>query len=163
MAEHTNIKAHLERVEAFGHVRSWHDTTAAEIGAFVGILLYMGLLPRPRIADYWNYDSNRPIHLMIINCMSSKRWEQIKRYLKMSYPIDDQMIDTTGPHWWKKLEPLVTGFRQASKKYWTPGSHVSVDEQLVGYRGRSAHAMQLACKAAGVGFKSTVSVKTTIL
>lgn len=153
MAKHTNIKANLERSKATHHQRPWKDTTSTEIGAFIGILLYMGISSLPRTRDFWNHDLNRPIHLMIINCMNCQRWAQIKRYLKISNPIEDEKIDTRGPDWWKKLDPLVTEFRSASKRYWTPGSHVSVDEQLVGFRGRCAHTMQLACKAAGVGFK----------
>lgn len=153
MSKHTNLKASLERAEAFGHIRKWTDTTSAEIGAFIGILLYMGISSMPRITDYWNLDPKRAIHALIINCMSCTRWEQIKRYLKISNPVDDEKLDTRGPHWWKKLEPLVTDFRNASKSLWAPGSHLSVDEQLSGFRGRCVHTMQLACKAVGVGFK----------
>ena len=152
-ANHTNIKASLERVKVSKHQRPWHEITAAEIGAFIGILLYMGIAVMPRTRDYWSVDSNRAIHGLIINCLSRVRWEQIKRFLKISNPLDDAKIDTRGPDWWKKLDPLVTEFRKASKRWWIPGSHVSVDEQLIGFRGRSCHVMQLACKTAGVGFK----------
>ena len=63
------------------------------------------------------------------------------RFLKISNPDEDEIIDTRGPDWWKKLEPLATDFRKVSKKYWIPGSHVSVEEQLILFRGRSCHTM----------------------
>ena len=113
----------------------------------------MGLALMPRSTDYWNTTSNFAIHEMISQAMRLKGWEQIKRLLKISNPYEDEKIDTRGPDWWKKLEPLATNFRTASKKYWIPGSHLSVDEQLILFRGRSCHTMQIATKAASVGFK----------
>jgi hypothetical protein len=155
MAKNTNLKASkrndLNNVKP--RQRVWHDTSASEVGAFLGILLYMGYTLMPRIADYWNIDPKFAIHETVIQSMSIVRWEQIKRFLKISNPSDDEKIDTRGPDWWKKLEPLATSFRKASKKYWIPGSHLSVDEQLILFRGRSCHTMQIATKAAGVGFK----------
>ena len=114
----------------------------------------MGYTLMPRLTDYWNTSPKFAIHDMVIQAMSLRRWEQLKRFLKISNPDDDEIIDSRGPDWWKKLEPLATDFRKASKKYWIPGSHVSVDEQLILFRGRSCHTMQIATKAAGVGFKS---------
>ena len=105
----------------------------------------------PRISDYWTTNSVNPIHTLVSNHMSRSYWEQIKRYLKIPNP--NETFDTQGPDWWKKLEPLVIEFRKASQKYWIPGSHVSVDEQLILFKGRSCHTMQIASKAAGIGFK----------
>ena len=153
IANNTNLKANLERIQDFKQQRSWHKITAAEIGAFLGILLYISYTFVPRTRDYWNIEPNRAVYSLIINCMSAARWHQIKRFLKISAPIVNQKLDTRGPDWWKKLEPLATEFRIASKKWWIPGSHVSVHEQLVKFKGRSCHIMQIASKAAGVGFK----------
>lgn len=153
ISNHINLKAELERDKKDRRQRTWHATTASEIRAFIGVLLYMGVAFMPRVPDYWNVDPKRSIHGLILNSLSCKRWEQIKRYLKIFRPSDDEKLDTRGSDWWKKLEPLITEFRKASKKWWIPGSHVSIDEQLIMFRGRSMHAMQLACKAAGVDFK----------
>ena len=144
----------MKRSEATDRQRAWTPATGPEIGAFFGILRYMGYARMPRVVDYWTINPLRPIHGMVLNCMSRIRWQQIKRYLKISHPIEmDQNLDSRGSDWWKKLDPLMTEFRNASKKYWILGSHVSVDEQLIGFKGRCIHAMQLACKAAGRGFK----------
>ena len=113
----------------------------------------------PRTTDYWITDPKFAIHELVFQSMARCRWQQLKRFLKISNPDDDETIDTRGPDWWKKLEPLATNFLMASKKYWMPGSHLSIDEQLILFRGRSCHTMQIATKAAGVGFKSTVYVK----
>ena len=99
ISDHTNLKARLERVEESKQQRSWHATTASEIGAFIGVLLYMGVAAMPRVPDYWNIDSKRPIHGLILGSLSRIRWEQIKRYLKISNPSDDENFDTRGPDW----------------------------------------------------------------
>ena len=99
ISDHTNLKARLERVEESKQQRSWHATTASEIGAFIGVLLYMGVAAMPRVPDYWNIDSKRPIHGLILGSLSRIRWEQIKRSLKISNPSDDENFDTRGPDW----------------------------------------------------------------
>jgi hypothetical protein len=56
--------------------------------------------------------------------------------------------------WWmKKLKSLITDFRTISKKFWTSDYHVLIDEQLIEYRERSIHTMQLVFKATEVSFK----------
>ena len=153
IAKNTNLK--VKKKYALNDIkrRQWHDTSSSEVGAFLGILLYMGYTLMPRLTDYWNTSPKFAIHDMVIQAMSLRRWEQLKRVLKISNPDENEIIDTRGPDWWKKLEPLATDFRKALKKYWIPGSYVSVDEQLILFRGRSCHTMQIATKAAGVGFK----------
>ena len=153
IAKNTNLKASKEYSRTTKYQRLWHDTVASEIGAFVGILLYMGYAQMPRITDYWNTNPQLAIHEMVIQAMGLKRWEQLKRFFKVSNLYEDEKIDTRGSDWWKKLEPLATNFRKASRKYWIPGSHLSVDEQLILFKGRSCHTMQIPTKAAGVGFK----------
>lgn len=56
----------------------------------------MGLFVMHRAFDYWNFDSKRANHAMIISYMNHKRWEQIKRYLKIYNPINDEKVDTQG-------------------------------------------------------------------
>jgi chemotaxis regulatin CheY-phosphate phosphatase CheZ len=85
--------------------------------------------------------------------MSHQRWEQMKRYLNISNLINDQNLDTRDSDWLKKLKSLIIDFRNASKNYWIFESHVSIDEQLIQFRERFAHAIMFTCKAAEVSFK----------
>ncbi len=106
-----------------------------------------------RIIDYWITNINHAMHDMIINFMSRTRWEQIKRYLKIFNSLENQKIDTRDSDWWKKLESLTSEFRNVSKTYWLSDSHVSVDEQLLKFKKRSCHTMQIVSKAISVRFK----------
>lgn len=151
IAKHTNVKTDLERIQVSKHQRSWTSTGPAEIGAFIAILLYMGYARMPSVQYYWAVDSKNPVHLMIINCMGRVRWQQIKWFLKIS--DHTEQLNSQGPDWWKKLEPLASDFRKAAKKFWISRSHLSIDEQLILFRGRCRHTIQIASKTAGIGFK----------
>ncbi len=83
--------------------------------------------------------------------MAATRWHQIKRYLKVSNPRTD--LDSKGPNWYTKIEPLYTDFVKASIASLKSGRNVSVDEQLILFKGQSRHTMQIGTKAAGVSFK----------
>ncbi|KAF7501968.1 hypothetical protein GJ744_006158, partial [Endocarpon pusillum] len=56
--------------------------------------------------------------------------------------------------WYKKVEPLATRFRNATtpQVYELP-QNLSIDEQLVKFKGRSKHTIQMNSKAAGQGYK----------
>ena len=90
---------------------------------------------------------NLPIHSVI----SLVRWQQIKRYLKISDPRSER--DSKGPDWYAKVEPIYSDFLKASQRYYLPGRDVSIDEQLVLFKGRSRHSMLIPSKQAGKGLK----------
>lgn len=97
IAENTNLKAKRENARNDTKRLTWHDTSSSEIEAFLGILLYMGYTLMPRVNDYWNTSPKFAVHEMVVQAMSLRRWEQIKRFLKISNP--DEIIDTRGPDW----------------------------------------------------------------
>jgi hypothetical protein len=151
MTNNTIIKIDLKRNEVIHEQRDWHDITAAEMEAFLRILLYMSCVVLSRTRDYWNIiNLNRVIHDLVFSFMSIKRWEQIKRYLKIFNSLENKKIDTREFDWWKKLESLTSEFRTISKTYWLSDNHVSVDEQLVKFKKRNRYIMQLTSKATEV-------------
>lgn len=153
LAEHTNLRADLElrKLPKEERRRPWHDTNEWEIGVFLGLILLMSIDHSPSIKSYWHTSSTKPLYVTIQNAMSINRFQQIKRYFKMTNSNDEP--DSYGPDWWKKLEPLATDIQQASQKYYVPGTHVSIDEQLILFKGRSKHTLKMVAKVAGEGFK----------
>ena len=103
--------------------RSWHDTTGADIGAYIGALMLMGCQPSACIEDYWNQSEDTPVY-SIAETFSRVRFEQISRYFKPSQRDDEN-------EFYHKVEPLSTVFRENSKKLLIPGSTVSIDENLI--------------------------------
>jgi hypothetical protein len=93
------------------------------------------------------------MHDMIINFMICTRWEQIKRYLKIFNLLENQKVDTKDVDWWKKLESMTFEFRKISKTHWLSENHISVNKQLMKFKKRSRHVMQIISKIAEVDFK----------
>ena len=154
IANHTNIKAnnYMEKEKENNH-RVWTDTTDSEIEIFLGILILMGLDHLPATEDYWNQRPDKPVIMPILSAMSLGRFQQIKRFLKINNGQTEPIGLGQGPDWWKKLEPLATDFRKTSLKHCRPGSMISIDEQLVLFKGRSRHTLQITTKSAHKGFK----------
>ncbi len=98
MTNNINIKISLKRSKVTKHVKDWTNNTTSEIETFIEILLYMSIFSMFKVTDYWNFDFNKAIHVLIINCMSCYRWQQIKRFLKIFNFINDQKVDTQDSH-----------------------------------------------------------------
>ena len=135
------------------HTRPWEDTDGAEIGAWIGVRLLMGLERAATYQKYWNTTYTGAIYVAIQGAMTVVRFEQIRRFLKLNDPRSEPQEVGYQKDFWQKIGPFVQGFREASLKYYTPGSHVSIDEFLVKFKGRSRHTMNIAAKAGGKGFK----------
>ena len=56
VAEETNKYAALSQRKAGTVYNNWEDTNAEEIQAYIGILIYMGLVDLPEIEDYFQGD-----------------------------------------------------------------------------------------------------------
>ncbi len=78
ISEFTNTKA--QKTERTAKQRPWIPTSGAEIGVFVGILLFMDLISINRTESYWDTHSDRHGNPEI------SRFDQIKRFLKLSDP-----------------------------------------------------------------------------
>ncbi|KAJ5135615.1 uncharacterized protein N7515_004893 [Penicillium bovifimosum] len=111
----------------------------------------MGAIPLPRVENYWQDDkfqrpSFRP-HMGVV------RFEQIKRYLHISWPTTRDPRRPEDKCWWSKLEPLACAFQRAAGQYYTPGSNVSIDETMVRCFGRSKHTVKMPNKPIKQGYK----------
>ncbi len=153
ISEFTNTKA--QKTERTAKQRWWIPTSGAEIGVFVGILLSMGLHSINRRESYWDTHSDMHGNPEIPQAMALTRFDQIKRFLKLSDPNTDPEPKIPGYEklWTAKLKPFSTLFQQACKQYLHPGRNVSVDEQLILFKGRFKHIMNIPSKEADRGFK----------
>ena len=95
-------------------IRVWNDTTGTEIAGFVGILLLQWEVKVGDPEKYWTCQSDRMFFPSIQSSMTGIRWQQIKRYLKISNPRND--LDSAGPNWHTQIEPLYRDFLKAWKK-----------------------------------------------
>jgi hypothetical protein len=58
------------------------------------------------------------------------------------------------PPFWNKVEPLASHIRDISKRVYTPGSHVTIDEAMLAFWGRTMHTTKLKNKPIKEGYKN---------
>ena len=164
LAKNTNLYTEQEKWE---WQRPWHATNPDEIRVFIGILIYMGLHPEGETVVYWHEDIRTgPTHTPALH-MSLQRFQQLQRFIHISPPggppelsADDiekmtqkQKDSYPDKEWWRKIEPLLTMFRNNCKAYMQPGSNVSVDEMMIRFHGRSKHTTKMPNKPIPKGYK----------
>ncbi|KAG0005724.1 hypothetical protein BGZ80_005403 [Entomortierella chlamydospora] len=79
--------------------------------------------------------------------MSLNRFQQLKRYLHVSHPDDEET------HWFSKMEPLSSKLAKDFSRYYVPSTDVSIDEMIIRFSGRSAHTVRMKNKPTPEGYK----------
>lgn len=134
--------------------RLWEPLTLQEFLRFIAYLIYRGLFPSARLADYTT-DSRKPRHIDF--GLTLKRVEQIKRYLHISAPPIDPEPSTQAPQpapaYYEKVQPLLAHVQSVSKAHYVPRTNVAVDEMIVRFGGRSQHTFRIKSKPVPVGYK----------
>ena len=129
------------------YARTWFDTTARELRAYIATYIYMGVHKEPRIECYWNTDESKgPIHSLIRNRISLVRWQQIDRFFHISAHPEEEDV-------FQKVDHLSEHLRKAFKLYWTPGTHLTVDESIQRFMGRASETVNIPSKPVPEGFK----------
>jgi hypothetical protein len=85
--------------------------------------------------------------------MTQTRFEQLKQFLHISSPEKDELRPIGSKDWWYKLEPLASYFHKAAQKFYTPSSHLSVDEIMIRCFGRTLHTYKMPNKPIKQGYK----------
>lgn len=159
IADNTNMYA--TELNAGDYGRPWEPVTVRELYGFFAILLYSGIY---RIADfrqYWRRKCSplRPKH-PIAAAMTLTRYEQLKRYIKLSNPQTEKEYrenPASAPpemrSFGRKVLPFFDELFRNFRKYVTPGSHVSIDETMVRFSGRSIHTYTIKAKPIPEGYK----------
>ena len=65
----------LQNIKPKPKIKPWSDTDPLEMRKFIGMLLWMGLLPLPKIRDYWS--TNTLYGNNISKIMTRNRFEQL--------------------------------------------------------------------------------------
>jgi len=156
LVKNTNEYAKKQRAEQALHSRPWRPVKPDEIWVFIGILITMGAYRCKTPADIWRTGKQARVQLYahgwskpISKAMSNNRFFQIKRYLHISSPD----LDTSGSKWWHKLEPINSKMQEACQKYYLPSSHITVDEMMIRFGGRSRHTTRMPNKPITEGYK----------
>jgi len=135
-AHHTNAAA----------PHDWRRTTAAELYAFLGVHLYMGICRLPRTRMYWNETfSQRTVSQLF----SRDRFRQLLSFFRIVAPEDAAAQRNPLPH----VRALATRLNESFAQHYTPVQHLALDEAMVAYKGRSSIKQYIPSKPHKWGYK----------
>lgn len=128
----------------------WQGLDETTLQAFIGLLLLAGVYRShgESTKSLWNAETGRPIFRAT---MSLKRFHAISRVLRFDEKIDRQerrLRDKLAPirDFWERWVEILP-------KLYNAGENVTVDEQLVAFRGRCPFKQYIPSKPAKYGLK----------
>ncbi len=148
----------------FGNFVQFDD---AEFYKFIGIHFANGLNPRPSFESWFTSMPHRPLYLYSANFVNGgvfdhtvhgvkvsglRRWRHFCRFLTSSNyrwnPVEEQRKDLM----WK-VQSLLDELNHRARKHWIPGKWVAINEQTIGFKGRSGMTLCISYKREGDGFQ----------
>lgn len=153
--EFTNIKGlQLSNVKRphprRASMRDWKPIDKEEFQKFLSLCLLMGNISMPSMKHYWKQKSGLYYHPLFGKIMSRNRFETILRVLRFYDPNDftGRNIPAKG-----KVEYILIEFVKNFKKAYYPGKHLSLDEALLGFKGRLSYKQYIPLKRSRFGIK----------
>ena len=130
---------------------TWVDTSAEEVKALLGCLIYMSLVQMDGIAtvtvDFWAAATQQPF---VTAAFSRTRFFALLRNLRVNAPEDP---DAEGEDRLAKLRQMLNMIEGNMLRYFYPKRDLSVDEAMILFKGRNAMRQHIERKACPTGFK----------
>ncbi|KAL7872557.1 hypothetical protein SRHO_G00075400 [Serrasalmus rhombeus] len=157
------VQTLVDNTNKFGEVSAaagkkikWAEVSVGEFYAFIGIIVYMGLVKVKSIKDLWSknqlYQFAFPSRVM-----SSKRFAAISSNLHMSDPQEDEenMKKKGTPAYDRlfKIKPLYTNILSACRSFFQPRRELSIDERMVASKARNGLKQYMKAKPTKWGYK----------
>lgn len=150
LADETNKYAEYCRKKDNQGVEKWYEVSAAEIKAYIGILIFMGIVILPEIEDYFTSEfCDCPL---VRKAMTRRRFQLISKFLHLTdeeeKPIDN-CIDSDILY---KVRPAIN-IAEHYEKYFLPGRELSIDEAMIKFKGRLHFKQYMPAKPIKWGIK----------
>ena len=110
------------------------ETNLAEIKAYLGFMVVMGVNRLPEIRDYWSLDPMLN-NAFISSRITRKRFEEISRYIHFVDNTTLPLRDEPGFHRLQKVMPIITALREKFEGNYHPHPQNSVDEAMIPFKG----------------------------
>lgn len=146
-ADKNILEKNLDRDKVWGK-----ETDVREMKTYLGISILFGINRFPRYRDYWD---NSPFlgNQGVKNAMSRERYEQLGRFFHVSdtaeeFPRGHPRHDKLG-----KVRPILEHCARLFPKYKHPSKHMSIDEGMIKFKGRSVFVQFMKDKPVKRGLK----------
>lgn len=130
---------------------SWEETNRNEMKKFLALVLLMGIVRKPEVSDYWS--TNPLLKGSIFNSvMPRNHFQSILQFLHFAdnsrYHANDPKHDRL-----YKVRPVVEYLVSKFKSVYIPEEHISIDEELLLWKGRLVFKQDIPLKRARFGIK----------
>jgi len=135
VVRHTNSYAQWSMDQAGRDDPRWTDTTEAEMRAYIGMHINMGINPLPATHMYWSSNPNIGNEGMK-RTMTANRFQKLTQYIHVADRASEPAKDAPDFDALYKLRPVIDHVSATFQEMYTPSEFVSVDEAMIPYTGR---------------------------
>ena len=156
-----SMKAALGNSRPQARIRSWYNTDRRELAVFFVLMLAMGILKAPHCSDHWTTEwlYETPGFGKV---MSRNRFQLLISCLHFA---DDASADrdANGRHRDPlfKIRKIIDYITAACRTKYYPETWVSVDEQVIGFKGRLSFKQYICNKPTKWGMKAFVLAESS--
>ncbi|XP_064082431.1 piggyBac transposable element-derived protein 4-like [Macrobrachium nipponense] len=117
------------------------QTFVNEILAFLGVILNMGLIKKPTLRSYWDCTNSSQATPWFSNHYNRERFELLLKFLHFA---DNSKIPQPDHPAYKlyKIQPVIDHFQRTFKSHYYPERKISIDESIIGFRGKTPRLRQ---------------------
>ncbi|CAF4083376.1 unnamed protein product [Rotaria magnacalcarata] len=126
----------------------WKDLDHAELEAFLGLLIQSGIghSNHESITQLWDISDSLPI--LYQATMSSHRFKDLLRFLRFDHRQRRDKSDRLAPIWF-----ILECFTKQLPRHFTPIENLTIDEQLVPFRGHCFFVQYMLKKPSKYGLE----------
>lgn len=156
MVEQTNLyaaqyKANHQNLPPNSRANHWKETNRNEMKKFLALALLMGIVRKPEISDYWSTDDLLKGSIFN-NVMPRNSFQSILQFVHFAdntnYDANDRNHDKL-----YKVRPVVEYLVSKFKSVYIPEEHISIDEELLLWKGKLSFRQYIPLKRARFGIK----------
>ena len=151
VAEETNRYAD-QKIALNGPDPLWHPTTPEEMRAYFCINIMFGVKQMPRIHHYWSPDP-RFGDPYISSIMPKTRFLKINQYLHLRDTTNTPARNDPNYDPLFKVRPLIDLLLPRFRAVYVPGKNISIDEAMIGFKGRLFFKQYMPAKPTKWGIK----------
>ncbi|GBO20913.1 PiggyBac transposable element-derived protein 4 [Araneus ventricosus] len=155
IAKETNSFAeeHFSNLELTPSTRAlqWKDVTSEELKRFISLLILQGIVQKSTEKWFW---SKRPILCTPVfgNVMNEKRYSLIMKFLHFQ-SCNDSEDQSPSINKLRKIGKFHSMLMQLFQSTYIPKQDISIDESLIGYKGRLGWKQYIPTKRSRFGVK----------
>ncbi|GFO07652.1 PiggyBac transposable element-derived protein 4-like [Plakobranchus ocellatus] len=135
IVEQTNIYAQWRQEKDGKEDKYWKPVSAGDIRIYLATQYMMGIHKLPEYSMYWSSDDRLRV-AGIAEPMGKSRYEKIHQYFHLNHPEHEAKKGEPGYDPLYKVRPLLNHILARAKQLYYPSQQLSIDEGMIGFRGR---------------------------